>query len=162
MSIAHTSFGRVIAVRSGYGYILCPGSAASCADGDRAPLSPSAASASSHDGGRSGTPRLGGLSTADFREELQMQSVETQHGRHVGFARQVVDAAAGDVQSFRLLGDRQIVCAVIIVLRSAARLADAPSKKLFSSPPIFALSDFISMVAGAAPLPPPRLKTSAS
>lgn len=46
---------------------------------------------------------------------------------------QVVDAAAGDVQSFCLLGNRQIVCAVIIVLRSAARLADAPSKSLFSS-----------------------------
>jgi hypothetical protein len=40
--------------------------------------------------------------------QLQMQPVETPHDRKVGFrhrARQIVDAATADVQSFRLLGD---------------------------------------------------------
>jgi len=52
---------------------------------------------------------------APGKRELQMQSVETPHDRKVGLrhrARQVVDAATADVQSFRLLGDRQIVRAV--------------------------------------------------
>ncbi len=47
--------------------------------------------------------------------ELQMQPVQTPHDREVGIRhrpRQVVDAAAADVQSFRLVGDRQIVLTV--------------------------------------------------
>jgi hypothetical protein len=45
--------------------------------------------------------------------------------------QQVVDAATADVQSFRLLGDRQIVCTVDhrFALSSPA-LVSAPSKKL--------------------------------
>jgi hypothetical protein len=47
--------------------------------------------------------------------KLQMQLVETSHGRQVGFrhrARQVVDSATADAQNLRLLGDRQIVLGV--------------------------------------------------
>ena len=79
-----------------------------------------------------------------------MQSVETPHDRKVGFrhrARQVVDAATADVQSLRLLGDRQIVRTVDHRLAlSSPALLSAPAKKSFSSvsSPIFACSDFTS------------------
>src|SRR5271156_5769249 len=100
--------------------------------------------------------------------ELQMQSVETPHDRQVGFRRrprQVVDAATADVQSFRLLGDRQIVRTVDHRLAlSSPALLSAPSKKSFSSvsSPILACSDFTSTAGCAAPLPPPGPKTSAA
>ena len=63
-----------------------------------------------------------------------MQPVETPHNREVGFRhrpRQVVDAAAADVQNLRLLGDRQIVLTVDhrFALSNPA-LVSAPSKKL--------------------------------
>ena len=84
-----------------------------------------------------------------------MQPVETPHDREVGFRhrpRQVVDAAAADVQNLRLLGDRQIVLTVDhrFALSNPA-LVSAPSKKSFSSvsSPILACSDFTS-TAGAA------------
>src|ERR1700731_5305645 len=58
-----------------------------------------------------------------------MQTVETPHDRKVGFrhrARQIVDAATADVQSFRLLADCQIMRAgSIIALRSANLLCRA-------------------------------------
>ena len=66
-----------------------------------------------------------------------MQSVETPHDRKVGFRhrpRQIVDAATADVQSFRLLGDRQIVRTVDHRLAlSSPALLSAPSKKLISA-----------------------------
>ena len=63
-----------------------------------------------------------------------MQSVETPHGRQVGFRhrpRQVVDAAAADAQNLGLLDDWQIVGAVDhrFALSNPA-LVSAPSKKL--------------------------------
>src|SRR5260370_36620104 len=93
-----------------------------------------------------------------------MQVVETPHDREVGVRhqpRQVVDAAAADVQSFRLLGDRQIVRTVDhrFALSSPALLS-APSKKSFSSvsSPIFACSDFTSTAGCAASvLPDPKM-----
>ena len=99
--------------------------------------------------------------------ELQMQSVETPHDREVGFrhrTRQVVDAATADVQSFRLLGDRQIVRTVDHRLAlSSPALLSAPSKKSFSSvsSPIFACNDFTSTAGCVAP-PPPGPKTLAA
>jgi hypothetical protein len=54
--------------------------------------------------------------------ELQMQPVEPPHDREIGVrhrARQIIDAAAADLQNLRLLCDRQIVLAVDIALRSA-------------------------------------------
>ena len=66
--------------------------------------------------------------------ELQMQTVETPHDRKVGFRhrpRQIVDAATADVQSFRLLGDGQIVRALDHRFAlSKPALPSAPSKKL--------------------------------
>jgi hypothetical protein len=64
--------------------------------------------------------------------ELQMQLVNPPHQSEVGGRHrpwQVVDAATADVQSFRLLGDRQIVCTVDhrFALNSPA-LVSAPSK----------------------------------
>src|SRR6185503_15541265 len=98
--------------------------------------------------------------------ELQMQPVETPHHLQVGRrhrTRQVVDAAAADVQNLCLLGDRQIVLTVDhrFALSNPALLS-APSKKSFSSvsSPILACSDFTSTAGGAAPLPGP--KTSAA
>ena len=89
-----------------------------------------------------------------------MQPVETPHDREVGGrhrTRQVIDAAAADLQNFRLLGDRQIVLTVDhrFALSNPA-LVSAPSKKSFSSvsSPILACSDFTS-IAGAAGVPPP-------
>ena len=66
--------------------------------------------------------------------KLQMQPVETPHDREVGVRhrpRQVIDAAAADLQNLRLLGDRQIVLTVDhrFALSNPA-LVSAPSKKL--------------------------------
>jgi hypothetical protein len=66
--------------------------------------------------------------------KLQMQPVEPSHDREVGVRhrpRQVVDAATADVQSFRLLANRQIVRTVNhrFALSNPA-LVSAPSKKL--------------------------------
>src|SRR3981189_3585520 len=87
------------------------------------------------------------------------------HDREVGGrhrARQIINAAAADLQNFRLLGDRQIMSTVDhrFVL-SHADLVSAPSKKSFSSisSPILACSDFTS-TAGAAGGPPPGPKIS--
>src|SRR5665811_2170328 len=93
--------------------------------------------------------------------ELQMQPIETPHDREIGGryrARQIINAAAADLQNFRLPGDRQIVLTVDhrFALSNPA-LVSAPSKKSFSSvnSPIFACSDFTSMtgVLGAVPDP---------
>src|SRR5213080_1579641 len=97
-----------------------------------------------------------------------MQPVETPHDRKVGFrhrTRQIVDAATADVQSFRLLGDSQVVRWLDHRFAlSKPALPSAPSKKSFSSvsSPILACSDFTSTVGGSAPLPPPGPKTSAA
>src|SRR5206468_8936153 len=100
--------------------------------------------------------------------KLQVQPVEASHDREIGVRhrpRQVVDAATADAQSLCLGGDRQIVGTVDhrFALSNPA-LVSAPSKKSFSSvsSPILACSDFTSMAAGAAPLPPPGPKTSAA
>src|SRR5260370_37754119 len=97
-----------------------------------------------------------------------MKPVETPYDRQVGFqpgTRQVVDTATADVQSSRLLGDRQVVCTVDhrFALSSPALLS-ASSKKSFSSvsAPIFACNDFTSPAGSAAPLPPPVPQTSAA
>jgi hypothetical protein len=96
--------------------------------------------------------------------ELQMQPVEMPHDRQIGVrhrARLVIDAAAADLQNFRLLCDRQIVLAVDhrFALSNPA-LVSAPSKQSFSSvsSPILACSDFTS-VAGAASAMFPDPKT---
>src|SRR5262245_37322489 len=89
------------------------------------------------------------------------QPVDPPHHREVGLRhrpRQVGDAAAADVQSFRLLGDRQIVRPVDHRFAlSKPALVSAPSKKSFSSvsSPILACSDFTSTAGRSAPLPPP-------
>src|SRR5438876_4036026 len=87
------------------------------------------------------------------------------HARVSGWQFSIVDAATADVQSLRLLGDRQIVRTVDHRLAlSSPALLSAPSKKSFSSvsSPILACSDFTSTAGGAAPLPPPAPKTSAA
>jgi hypothetical protein len=66
--------------------------------------------------------------------KLQMQPVETPHDREIGVRhrpRQVINAAAADLQNFRLPGDRQIMLAVDhrFALSNPA-LVSAPSKKL--------------------------------
>src|SRR5450631_1116467 len=88
--------------------------------------------------------------------ELHMQPVETPHDREIGVrhrARQVIDAAATDLQNLRLLRDRQIVLAVDhrFALNSPA-LVSAPSKKSFSSvnSPILAWRVLTSTVDVAA------------
>src|SRR5262245_44318523 len=93
-----------------------------------------------------------------------MQPVETPHDREIGVRhrpRQVINAAAADLQNFRLPGDRQIMLAVDhrFALSNPA-LVSAPSKKSFSSvsSPILACSDFTS-TGGAAGVPPPDPKT---
>jgi hypothetical protein len=65
---------------------------------------------------------------------FQVQPVETLHDRKIGIrhrARQVIDAAAADLQNLRLSGDRQIVFTVDhrFALSNPA-LVSAPSKKL--------------------------------
>src|SRR6202171_6163629 len=96
---------------------------------------------------------------------LQMQPINTSHDCEVGFrhrARQVVHAAAADLQNLCLPGDRQIVLTVDhrFALSNPA-LVSAPSKKSFSSvsSPILAWSDFTS-IAGMAGVPPPDPKIS--
>src|SRR6266851_2393837 len=95
--------------------------------------------------------------------ELKVQPIQMPHDREVGRrhrARQIINAAAADLQNVRLLGDRQIVLAVDhrFALSNPA-LVSAPSKKSFSSvsSPILACSDFTSItgVAGVA-LPGPK------
>ena len=66
--------------------------------------------------------------------KLQVQPIEPPHDREVGgrhWPRQIIDAAAADLQNFRLLGDRQIVLTVDhrFALSNPA-LVSAPSKKL--------------------------------
>src|SRR5947207_2900760 len=94
---------------------------------------------------------------------LQVQPVETPHDLEVGvrhWSRQIINAAAADLQNFGLPGDRQIMFTVDhrFALSNPA-LPSAPSKKSFSSvsSPILACSDFTSIagVAGAA-LPGPK------
>src|SRR6267154_659396 len=84
-------------------------------------------------------------------------------GRHR--ARQIINAAAADLQNFRLPGDRQIVSTVDhrFALSNPA-LVSAPSKKSFSSvsSPIFACSDFTSTAGVTCVPPPPGPKTSAA
>lgn len=66
--------------------------------------------------------------------KLQMQPVETPHDREIGVRhrpRRVVHAAAADVQSLRLPGDRQIELTVDHRLAlSNPALVSAPSKTL--------------------------------
>src|ERR1700733_11266584 len=97
-----------------------------------------------------------------------MQPIETPHDREIGDryrARQIINAAAADLQNLRLPGDRQIVLTVDhrFALSNPALLS-APSKKSFSSvsAPILACNDFTSTAGCAAPLPPPGPKTSAA
>jgi hypothetical protein len=95
--------------------------------------------------------------------KLQMQPVETPHDREIGVrhpSRQVISAAAADLQNLRLPGDRQIMLAVDhrFALSNPA-LVSAPSKKSFSnvSSPILACNDFTSIAGGAgAALPSPK------
>src|SRR6266404_7224933 len=65
---------------------------------------------------------------------LQVQPIETLHDRQICGryrARQIINAAAADLQNFRLPGDRQIVSTVDhrFALSNPA-LVSAPSKKL--------------------------------
>ena len=69
---------------------------------------------------------------------LQVQPIETLHDREVGGrhrARQIINAAAADLQNLCLLGDRQIMFTVDhrFALSNPA-LVSAPSKKLLSAP----------------------------
>src|SRR5215208_5937153 len=97
--------------------------------------------------------------------KLQVQPIQMPHDREVGGrrrARQIINAAAADLQNFRLPGDRQIVSTVDhrFALSNPA-LVSAPSKKSFSSvnSTILACSDFTS-IAGMADVPPPSPKIS--
>src|SRR5260370_805521 len=90
--------------------------------------------------------------------KLQMHPVEPLHDREVGRrhrARQIIHAAAADLQNFRLLVARQIVLPVDhrFALSNPA-LVSAPSKKSFSSvsSPILACSDFTSIAGNDAVL----------
>src|SRR5471030_2608917 len=94
-----------------------------------------------------------------------MQPIETPRDREIGGryrARQIINAAAADLQNLCLLGDRQIVLTVDhrFALSNPA-LVSAPSKKSFSSvsSPILAWSDFTS-IAGMGGVPPPDPKIS--
>src|ERR1700675_3263365 len=96
---------------------------------------------------------------------LQVQPIETLHDRQIGGRyrpRQIINAAAADLQNFRLPGNRQIVLTVDhrFALSNPA-LVSAPSKKSFSSvsSPILACSDFTS-TAGAAVAGLPASNTS--
>src|SRR4030088_624683 len=100
--------------------------------------------------------------------ELQVQPIQMPHDREVGGrhrARQIINAAAADLQNFRLLGDRQIVSTVDhrFALSNPA-LVSAPSKKSFSSvsSPILACSDFTSTAGSPPPLPFPGPNTAAA
>ena len=96
---------------------------------------------------------------------LQVQPIQMPHDLEVGgrhWTRQIINAAAADLQNFCLLGDRQIMFTVDhrFALSNPA-LVSAPSKKSFSSvnSPILACSDFTS-IAGAAGalLPDPKTR----
>ncbi|MGY4485358.1 hypothetical protein ACVWWR_004549 [Bradyrhizobium sp. LM3.2] len=68
--------------------------------------------------------------------ELQVQLIQMPHDREVGGrhrARQIINAAAADLQNFRLPGDRQIVSTVDhrFALSNPA-LVSAPSKRQLS------------------------------
>src|SRR6202163_2665270 len=97
--------------------------------------------------------------------KLQVQPIETLHDREVDrghWTRQIVHAAAADLQNLCLLGDRQIVFTIDHRFAlSHPALVSAPSKKSFSSvsSPILACSDFTS-TAGVAGVPPPGPKIS--
>src|ERR1700690_4431678 len=88
------------------------------------------------------------------------------HDREIGGrhrARQIINAAAADLQNFRLLGDRQTVLAADHRFAlSHPALVSAPSKKSFSSvnSPILACSVFRSTGGAAGPPPPPDPKIS--
>src|SRR3977135_597871 len=94
---------------------------------------------------------------------LQVQPIQMPHDREVGGrhrARQIINAAAADLQNFRLIGYRQIMSTVDhrFALSNPA-LVSAPSKKSFSSvsSPILACSDFTSTAGAAvAGLPAPN------
>src|SRR5258705_670095 len=95
--------------------------------------------------------------------EFKVQPIQMPHDREVGRrhrARQIINAAAADLQNVRLLAERQIVSAVDHSFAlSIPALVSAPSKKSFSSvsSPILACSDFTSTagVTGAG-LPVPN------
>ena len=90
-----------------------------------------------------------------------MQSVEAPHEREVGFRhwpRQVVDAATADVQSFRLLGDRQIVCTVDH--RFALSRPALLSIVLQRQPPDLCVQRLHVESTCADPVPPPGPNTS--
>src|SRR6202165_2593107 len=95
----------------------------------------------------------------------QVQPSETLHDRQICGryrARQIINAAAADLQNFRLPGDRQIVLTVDHRFAlSIPALVTAPAKKSFSSvsSPILACSDFTS-TAGAAVAGLPASNTS--
>jgi len=66
-----------------------------------------------------------------------VQPIQMPHDREVGGRhrpRQIINAAAADLQNFRLLGDRQIVSTVDhrFALSNPA-LVSAPSKKLVTA-----------------------------
>jgi hypothetical protein len=70
--------------------------------------------------------------------ELQVQPIQMPHDGEIGgrhWSRQIINAAAADLQNFGLLGDRQIMFTVNhrFALSNPA-LVSAPSKKLLSAP----------------------------
>src|SRR6516164_2423996 len=72
--------------------------------------------------------------TRPGERKFQVQPIETLHDREIGcrdWTRQVVHAAAADLQNLHLLGDRQVVLTVDhrFALSNPA-LVSAPSKKL--------------------------------
>src|ERR1019366_4895962 len=90
---------------------------------------------------------------------LQVQPIETLHDRQIGGryrARLIINAAAADLQNFRLPGDRQIVLTVDhrFALSNPA-LVSAPSKKSFSSvsSPISAQTKFVAWRAATSHRP---------
>src|SRR5258708_32719254 len=97
-----------------------------------------------------------------------MQPAEPVHDREVGRrhrARQIINAAAADLQNFRLLGDRQIVLTADhpFALSNPA-LVRAPSKKSFSSDssPSLACTASTSIAGNGYPLPGTVPNTSAA
>src|ERR1700682_3863562 len=97
--------------------------------------------------------------------KLQVQPIETLHDREVDrghWTRQIGHAAAADLQTLCLLGERQIVFTIDHRFAlSHPALVSEPSKKSFSSvsSPILACSDFTS-TAGVGGVPPPGPKIS--
>src|ERR1700751_3083161 len=103
--------------------------------------------------------------TRTGERKLQVHPIETLHALEIGSryrTRQIVHAAAADLQNLCLLGDRQIVFTVDHRFAlSHPALVSACSKKSFSSvsSPILACSDFTS-TTGVAGVPPPGPKIS--